>query len=129
MSSSNEPEKVINSENGMVESLLGKGRGSPRILLGQASSARTGSGLLVTVVGKNGNTAAIGAKLTLELSSGLRIIRIVQAGSGYLSSYSGPQHFGIPAGSEPERLSVEWPDGTSTEINEFAGANISVSWQ
>ncbi|MCC7478838.1 ASPIC/UnbV domain-containing protein, partial [bacterium] len=85
-----------------------------------------GSGLLVSLSGKAPNTQAAGAKLSLELSDGTKLTRIVQAGSGMLSSYLGPVHFGIPSGATASRLTVTWPDGSSSESTELAGPLVKI---
>jgi hypothetical protein len=128
VSQSNLPEGVLNEQTRIVTSFDGHGRGSPRVLMGRPEHERSGRGLLVEVAGKGGNSRAIGAKLTLELSDGTRLSRAVQAGSGYLSSYSGPLHFGIPAGKEALRLTVVWPDGTTGELTELTESKVRIAW-
>jgi hypothetical protein len=79
--------------------------------------ARPGSRwLAVELAGRAPNTAAIGAKLTLELSDGAVLARWVRSGTGYASQDDLRPHFGIPAGVEAVRLSVRWPDGGATEV-------------
>ncbi|MCB1188574.1 VCBS repeat-containing protein [bacterium] len=90
----------------------------PQVAWGQPDSS-LGRGLLVSVAGPAGNPAGVGAKLSLELDNGKVLHREVQAGHTFLSSYVGPQHFGIPDGSKPVTLTVSWPDGGSTEVTEF----------
>lgn len=93
----------------------------PQLLAGQAAE---GSSIWVTLKGKAPNTSAVGAKVTLVLSSGTRLLRAVQAGSGYLSSYSGPLCFGIPAGDKAQSVQVLWPGGSTSSSSELAGGKV-----
>jgi hypothetical protein len=89
-----------------------------------------GSGLSVSLEGPAGNPAGIGARLSLELSDGRVLQREVQNGHTYLSSYVGPVHFGIPDGTQPKKLTVIWPGGSTSELDSFGdGAAISVAMQ
>ncbi|MEZ5337336.1 MAG: FG-GAP-like repeat-containing protein [bacterium] len=108
-----------------LDLVLSVSNASPQIAYAVADRLR-GSGLLVSLTGPAGNPAGVGAVLTLELSDGRSLRREVQAGHTYLSSYVGPVHFGIPEGSDPVRLSVSWPDGSSSEIREFSGSSLAV---
>ena len=103
----------------------GEGLGHPKLLTNTGTGGR---GLAVTLAGKAPNVGAVGAKLSLELADGRKLTRIVQAGSGYLGSYSGPQHFGIPEGVEAVKLTVTWPDGTTSESTELSSAAVTVAW-
>lgn len=62
------------------------------------------------------NTAAIGAKIFL-VTDEMRLTRDVRVSSGYLSGDPSRVHFGIPAGSIVQSLTIEWPDGKTTIIN------------
>ena len=86
-----------------------------------------GTGLEVTLHGKAPNSAGIGAKLALKLSSGQTVYRTVQAGEGYLSSYAGPVHFGVPAGTTASEVDVTWPDGTSSKSTELATGRVTIT--
>ena len=57
---------------------------------------------------------AVGATVTLETSAG-RQQRWVEANSSYLGNVLGPLHFGLGS-ALPLRLSVLWPDGTSSSV-------------
>jgi hypothetical protein len=104
----------------------GAGLGHPKVCTNNGSGSK-GSGLAVTLTGKGGNTRAVGARAVLELSDGSKLTRTVQAGSGYLSSYSGPLHFGIPEGATATKLSITWPDGTTSESTELGGDSVSIA--
>ncbi|MCC7479019.1 CRTAC1 family protein, partial [bacterium] len=114
----------VNSD-GCLDIIFSVSNGKPQLCLADKGQSQ-GSGLLVSLSGKAPNTQAAGAKLTLELSDGTKLTRIVQAGSGMLSSYLGPVHFGIPSGATASRLTVAWPDGSSSESTELAGPVVKI---
>ena len=57
----------------------------------------------------SGNTHAIGARLELLTSRGTYVGE-VRSSSGYLTGTSPRTHFGFPADTELQRLTVTWPD-------------------
>ncbi|MCA0452575.1 MAG: FG-GAP-like repeat-containing protein [Chloroflexi bacterium] len=61
------------------------------------------------------NTRAIGANLTLTTDAGI-YRRTVKASSGYLSGDPSQIHFGYPTGTVLQQLTIEWPDGTVSEM-------------
>jgi hypothetical protein len=74
----------------------------------------TARSLQVTVVDAQGREVRAGARVTLRAegsdgSPGTYVSsRLVETGSGYASQSSMPVHFGLPAGVERVRLTVEW---------------------
>jgi hypothetical protein len=52
-----------------------------------------------------------GARVTIELADGRRLVREVQAGSSYLSSEDPRVHFGLGSAARVESLVVRLPDG------------------
>jgi len=62
-----------------------------------------------------GNLTAIGALVRLELADGTGQLAELSAGGGYYSQSDAGVFFGWPAGNPPRRLSIRWPDGTTTE--------------
>ena len=69
----------------------------------------------VRLQGRPGNPTAVGARLQLELADGTIQLAEVTAGSGYYSQGDGGAFFGWPDGNPPRRLSIRWPDGSSSE--------------
>jgi hypothetical protein len=61
------------------------------------------------------NTRALGAKLSLQTSSGT-YYREVKAGSGYLSGDPARVHFGFPAETTLHRLDIYWADGAVSTV-------------
>ncbi|HEX6813471.1 MAG TPA: FG-GAP-like repeat-containing protein [Planctomycetota bacterium] len=71
------------------------------------------AGLCVRLKGQPGNPAAIGARIVLAAPGGARIVREVQAGSGYLAQSAACAWF--TAVPEAARVTVRWPSGVVTE--------------
>jgi hypothetical protein len=110
---------------GQLDLLVSMSDAPAQVALRQ-KSASGGTGLEVTLQGKAPNTAGIGAKLALKLSDGRTLYRIVQAGQGYLSSYCGPVHFGVPAGVTASELDVTWPDGSAGKSTDLASGKATL---
>jgi hypothetical protein len=68
----------------------------------------------VRLKGKPGNPTAVGARVTLLRSDGLRQTAEVQAGGGYLSQQSATLWFGLGPTAQVTSIEVRWPDGTSS---------------
>jgi enediyne biosynthesis protein E4 len=77
-----------------------------------------GDAFEVRVVGPPQNRSGIGAKVTVQLNDGTRLMREIQAGSGYLSQSPAAAYFSVPRGTKAERMEVLWPNGKvqSSEI-------------
>jgi hypothetical protein len=68
----------------------------------------------IRLQGAPGNPTAVGARLTVELADGSTQTAEVQAGSGYFSQSSATSFFGHPENTPVRRISVRWPDGTTS---------------
>ena len=66
------------------------------------------------------NRQAFGAEVTLHTSGG-DLKRDVRSASGYLSGDPAHIHFGVPAISTVEALTVRWPDGAISHIDNLSG--------
>jgi hypothetical protein len=73
-----------------------------------AKDNRTAS---VRLRGQPGNPTAVGARVTVERSDGLRQTAEVQAGGGYLSQQSATLWFGLGPTASVAAVDVRWPDG------------------
>ena len=70
---------------------------------------RSGRSLQVAVVDQAGRWVRAGTTVTLSRESdGFRSARLIDTGGGYASQSVGPVHFGLPPGSGPVSLTVEW---------------------
>jgi hypothetical protein len=87
--------------------------GSPQVLHNEVPGA--GHWLLVKLGGKGMNTDAIGAEVVVKAGR-LRLRRLVQSGTGYLSQDDMRLHFGLGAQTKVDSLEVRWPDGSTTRM-------------
>ena len=87
---------------------------APASLLINHSDA-TGGWLKVRLVGLKSSRQPIGARLELHLSDRV-LSRQLKGGGSYASSSSSEIHFGIPAGSQVEKLTIYWPAGDVTQV-------------
>ncbi len=72
----------------------------------------------VELVG-NGNACTVGARVVLE-AGGVKQSRFGKGGGSYLSSGDRRMVFGLGDGTKIDRLTVHWPDGTSSEHKDLA---------
>ncbi len=89
-------------------------RNSAPTLAFRNRGAAGGRPFRVSLRGARGNPTGVGARVTLELSSGARQTAEVFCGSGYFSQSSPDCFFGCPEGAEPSRVEVRWPTGAVT---------------
>ena len=90
--------------------------------------ARRGKWVGVALKGKKSNRQGIGAFLTAELPSGRKLVRIVQAGSSYLSTSDPRVVFGLGEETSVKKLTIRWPSGTVQTLENLpAGMYISVT--
>jgi hypothetical protein len=62
------------------------------------------------------NPAAVGARVTVELPDGRRLLQELQTTSGFLSSGSRRLHFGLGPFQEVKAITVRWPDRTEERL-------------
>ena len=70
-----------------------------------------------------GNGQGIGSRLALYTDSGV-YHRDLTAVSGYLSGESSRAHFGFPAGTALQRLSIVWNDGEFSEVADLSANTL-----
>jgi Tfp pilus assembly protein PilF/peroxiredoxin len=85
-------------------------RQAPQLRVFRNDYAARGGSLAIRLVGKSSNRDAIGARVSVETER-LRRLKIVSAGSGFLSQHSKELIFGLGASREVRKLVVEWPSG------------------
>ena len=75
--------------------------------------------LRVKLIGTRSNRDGIGAKLTLQVDTHLRLLRMVKSGSGYLSQSELPVTFGLgkPDPGRRMRLTIVWPSGQKDMVS------------
>jgi enediyne biosynthesis protein E4 len=77
--------------------------------------------LRVRLTGTKSNRDAIGADVRIY-HGGETQMRTVRAGSSYLSQSELPLTFGVGKSERIERLTVEWPSGTTQEFKNVSTA-------
>ncbi|HVW02097.1 MAG TPA: CRTAC1 family protein, partial [Planctomycetaceae bacterium] len=81
----------------------------------QNATATEGRSLLVRLVGVTSNRDGTGASLVLHTSQG-DYYRPVVGGGSYLSQSDPRPFWGLPVGTQVQKLTVRWPDGQTDEI-------------
>lgn len=100
--------------------LLGNIDDHPTLL---RNDSRNGHWLMVLLQGANGNRDAIGARLVLRVGD-KQLLRLVGAGSGFLSSNDPREHFGLGAATKADELQITWPDGRVERFQDLAADRL-----
>ena len=79
--------------------------------------------LQVRCIGRTSNRSAIGTRLSLKTSAGVRI-RQVTGGGSYLSHSDLSVFWGIPKGVTIQELTVQWPSGIEQKVSPLAGNRV-----
>jgi len=87
----------------------------PALIYRNNSSERGVNFVGVQLKGPTGNAQGIGAKLTLETSTGTQTLEQYTS-RGFLSSLGSRLNFGLGKAKAAERLTVVWPDGGVSRI-------------
>jgi enediyne biosynthesis protein E4 len=81
----------------------------------------------IALKGTKSNRQGIGATLTAELPSGRKLVRVVQAGSSYLSTSDPRVIFGLADEGSVQRLTIRWPSGTVQTLENLpAGRYVTI---
>lgn len=75
------------------------------------------------LVGPPGNRHAIGARVTAQ-TDGLTQVREIRAGGSFLSSPPAETHFGLGSDTTIARLTIRWPDGRTTRLEDVAADRL-----
>jgi hypothetical protein len=75
------------------------------------------------LVGTRSNRDAVGARIRLRSGDRWQT-RVVSAGSGYLSSSSLRQHFGLAGATRVEEVEIRWPSGERTILRELSADRL-----
>jgi Tfp pilus assembly protein PilF/peroxiredoxin len=96
-------------------------RSSPQLRLFRNDYADRRAALAVRLVGTKSNRDAIGTRVTVETDQ-LRVTRIVQAGSGFISQHSKELLFGLGRSPDVRKVTVSWPSGL---VQTFSGLPLN----
>jgi len=94
---------------GRMELFL-KNRNAPQLRLLKNIMEDLPPSIAFRLKGTKSNRDAIGASVTIESGAG-RQVRMLQAGSGFLSQHSKDIFFGLGEMKGPVRVSIRWPSG------------------
>ncbi len=72
-------------------------------------------GMAIVIRGRGGNSRGIGGRITVHSQSGHTQTAEVAAGGGYLSQSSNRIFFGNPKADPITKVTVRWPDGSTSE--------------
>lgn len=96
--------------------LVEASRTAPRIRVLE-NTVPAEAGLLLELRGAGrSNPDAIGAEAEMITSRGRKLLRLVQAGSGYLTQTSRRLHFALMPGEKAGSIAIRWPDGASQTL-------------
>lgn len=96
---------VVNNMNDPVGIYMNLGDDSLQTNLSESGS------MLISLRGKTSNHFGIGSRLTLKLSNGESMSRILTSSRGYMSGAEPVIHFGWPSSVQPKALNIKWPNG------------------
>lgn len=99
---------------GRLEVIL-KNRNAPQLRILHNSMSNIGRSISFRLRGHKSNRDGIGAAITVE-ADGLRQIKYLQAGSGFLAQHSKELFFGVGNAEEVARVTVRWPSGLTQEF-------------
>jgi Tfp pilus assembly protein PilF/peroxiredoxin len=100
-------------------------RSAPQLRLFRNDHPDGNAALTVRLRGTRSNRDAIGARVTVETEAG-RLVRVVQAGSGFISQHSKELLFGLGKSERVAKLTVSWPSGAQQSFPDLP-ANRRVS--
>ncbi len=100
---------------GRLEIFL-KSRNAPQLRILKNALEALPPSISFRLQGTKSNRDAIGASITIETAAG-RQLRMLQAGSGFLSQHSKDIFFGLGETKGPVRASIRWPSGFVQELN------------
>ncbi|MFQ5460809.1 MAG: CRTAC1 family protein, partial [Anaerolineae bacterium] len=78
----------------------------------------------IRLSGTPANPAGVGALVTVVRSDGRRSTREITAGGGYLSQDSATVIFGLGTSEAPVSITVRWPDGQITAMDDVAADQL-----
>lgn len=109
---------------GRLEVFL-KNRSGPQLRLLHNEMENLGASIAFRLRGHKSNRDAIGAEIALECG-GLRQVKIVQAGAGFLSQHTKDVHFGLGSAHGSARATVRWPSGLVQNFESLPPGNLIV---
>jgi enediyne biosynthesis protein E4 len=84
---------------------------APQILLSDLSAKHAVHWLSLRLVGSTSNRSGLGARVTVSLADGRRLVQVNDGQSGYLSHSDLPLYVGLGAADAAASIEVVWPSG------------------
>jgi hypothetical protein len=98
----------------------------PQVLISNLSEKRAVHWLSIRLQGTVSNRQGIGAKITVVLPDGRRLVRLNSGQSGYLSHSDLPLYFGLDTAQTATAIEVRWPSGKLTRMAGPVGGAVTV---
>lgn len=98
-------------------------RTSPQVRFLRNNASDHGHFVAVRLTGVSANRDAIGARVELQLAAGhgLRLVKTLRAGEGFVGQSSKWLHFGLGQQDEVRQLVVHWPGGATETFGPLRG--------
>lgn len=90
--------------------------GPPQVLVSDLAKRRHINWLTVRLRGTRSNREGLGARVTVVLPDGRRVLKVLDGKSGYLSQSDMPLYFGLGAADHVAAVEVRWPSGERQTI-------------
>jgi hypothetical protein len=103
------------NNDGRLDLVMNNNNETPVIYLNNLK--KTGNSVELKLVGTVSNRDAIGACVWLT-AGGKRMMRQVEAGSGYASEMMLPLHFGLGKADHVDAVEIRWPSGRVQHLKE-----------
>jgi tetratricopeptide (TPR) repeat protein len=102
--------------------LVLKSRLGPQLRVLRNRWGSGGKAIAFDLRGTKSNRDAIGARVEVE-HAGKKVVRYLQAGSGYLAQHTKRLFFGLGDSPAPVKVTVLWPSGLTQEIHNLAAGS------
>jgi len=89
----------------------------PQVLISDLAQRRHLNVLNVRLRGTRSNREGLGARVTVVLPDGRRVLKVLDGKSGYLSQSDLPLYFGLGAEDHAASLEVRWPSGRHQTVD------------
>jgi hypothetical protein len=89
---------------------------APQVLLSDLSAKHAVHALTVVLRGTTSNKQGLGAKITVSLADGRKLLQVNDGQSGYLSHSDLPLYFGLGAADAVSMIEIRWPSGKKQVI-------------
>ncbi len=100
---------------GALDIVTNEFNAAPRVLISDLAQHKKISYLKINLVGVKSNREGIGAKVTVA-AGGLKITKVMDGKSGYLSQSDYPLYFGLGDAEQIDSIEVLWPSGAKQTV-------------